>query len=323
MKWKIDNVVIDNQVVHAPMEDINDYTYREIIKQMGCGLIETEMISARAIIRMDDKTREKLEISDNQRPAAIQLLGSDAESFKKAAKIIEDKADIIDVNMGCPVPGITETNSGAALLKNPQKACRIIETLTNTTDVPITVKTRSGWDKNSVNIIELAQQLENIGISAITVHPRTQQQGYNGQADWNIIKQVKKAVNIPVIGNGDIKTCYDAREMMDTTNCDAVMIARSTLGNPWIITECVDYLEKGIKPGQRTIEDKINMIKKHTQLLVKHIGEEKAIKRIKIHITYYIKGLPNNTILKDKIYRTKTEKELFTILDEYENMINM
>ena len=233
--WKIGNVIIPNQIVLAPMAGISDSAFRRIAKEQGCGLVVAEMVSDKAILYGSKKTIDMLYMKEEERPISQQIFGSDKESFMYAAKFIVDNMhpDIIDINMGCPVPKVaTRAQAGSALLKNPSKVYEIVKAIVTSVDIPVTVKIRSGWDESSINAVEIAKVIEKAGASAITVHPRTRSQGYSGKADWNIIKQVKENVKIPVIGNGDIKTCYDAKRMLDETGCDAVMIGRGLLGNP-------------------------------------------------------------------------------------------
>lgn len=320
MKWKIGNVEIKNQVVLAPMAGISNTAYRQIIKEMGAGLIFAEMVSDKALVYGSEKTFDLLKMSDMERPIAQQIFGSDVDSFVKAAKLVEDKMhpDIIDINMGCPVPKVAiKSQAGSALLKNPDKIKEIVSAVVKAVSVPVTVKIRSGWDANSVNAVEVAKVIEEAGASAITVHGRTKAQGYSGNADWNIIKQVKEMVSIPVIGNGDITSAEKAKEMLDFTGCDAVMIGRGVLGNPWLIKECVSYLESGIIPPKPSAREKIEMLKRHYQLLVDSTSEKQAILEIRTHALWYIKGMPKSAYIKNEICKTKNSEDLFKILNDY------
>lgn len=320
MKWKIGDQKIKNQVVLAPMADISDHTYRKIIKSMNCGLLETEMIHTNAILQPYPKIEKMMKITEDEKPIAMQLLGSQPETFKEASKYVEEhkKPNIIDINMGCPVNKIAEkSGAGSGLLRKPELIQEIIESVTDTVNIPVTVKIRSGWNQQNINAVKIAKIAEEAGASAITVHPRTKTQGYAGKSDWNIIRQVKEKVEIPVIGNGDIWTCYDAEQMINETGCDAVMIGRGLLGNPWLVKECINYLDHNIQPQPVTAQDKINMIKKHTELLLKEEEEKIAIIKIRKHASYYIKKLPYNAIIKEKIFQTNTKKELYTLLDNY------
>ena len=310
--FKIGNVEIKNNVVMAPMAGISNSAYRTIIKEMGAGLIVAEMVSDKAITYGNKKTIDMLYMTDFERPIAQQIFGSDINSFVSAAKFIENKMkpDIIDINMGCPVPKVAvSAQAGSALLKDPDKVYEIVKAVVNNVSVPVTVKIRSGWDSKTINAVEIAKVVEKAGASLITVHGRTRAQGYSGKVDLDIIKKVKENVSIPVIGNGDIKSCYDAKYMIDYTKCDAVMIGRGILGNPWLIKECVDYLENGIPPKEVTIEEKFNMIKRHMDLLLSTKNEKVAL--------LYLKGIPGTKELKQKIFKTKTKKEIIDLLDDF------
>lgn len=318
--WYIGNVEIKNKIVLAPMAGISNTAYRQIIKEMGAGLIYAEMVSDKAIMYGNEKTFDLLKMDEKERPIAQQIFGSDKESFIKAAKMVEEKMhpDIIDINMGCPVPKVAiKSQAGSALLKNPQKVGEIVNAVVNAVSIPVTVKIRSGWDEKSINAVEIAKVIEASGASAITIHARTRSQGYSGHSDWTIIKKVKEAVKIPVIGNGDVISCFEAKRMLDETKCDAVMIGRGVLGNPWLIKECVEYLESGKLPNVVTPKEKVEMLKRHYQLLLDNTNEKQAILEIRTHALWYIKGLPGSSIIKNEICKTKTSKELFKILDEY------
>lgn len=317
--WKIGNVIIPNQIVLAPMAGISDSAFRRIAKEQGCGLVVAEMVSDKAILYGSKKTIDMLYMKEEERPISQQIFGSDKESFMYAAKFIVDNMhpDIIDINMGCPVPKVaTRAQAGSALLKNPSKVYEIVKAIVTSVDIPVTVKIRSGWDESSINAVEIAKVIEKAGASAITVHPRTRSQGYSGKADWNIIKQVKENVKIPVIGNGDIKTCYDAKRMLDETGCDAIMIGRGLLGNPWLISDCLNYLNgKPIK--EVTIKQKLDMILKHLNYLLEFKSEKIAILEMRTHIGYYLKGISKE--YKQQFMKVTTKEDFIKLVSEVEN----
>ena len=318
--FKIGNIEIKNNVVLAPMAGISNSAYRTIIKEMGCGLIYAEMVSDKAITYGSKKTIDMLYMTDFERPISQQIFGSDKESFVTSAKYIYEnmKPDIIDINMGCPVPKVAvRAQAGSALLKDPDKVYEIVKAVKEAVPCPVTVKIRSGWDENSINAVEIAKVIEKAGADAIAVHPRTRAQGYSGKANWNIIKEVKENVNIPVIGNGDILTCYDAKRMLDETGCDAVMIGRGVLGNPWLIKECIDYLEKGKEPEEVSVEEKINMIKYHIELLRKTKCDKLALLEIRSHASWYLKGIKNSSKLRTNICKAKNIEELLNLIEEF------
>jgi len=321
MSFWIKNIEIKNPIVLAPMAGFSNTTFRKIIKAMGCGLIYAEMVSDKAVVFQSKKTLDLLKMDEQERPIVQQIFGSDKSSFVESAKQIEAimHPDIIDINMGCPVPKVAvKAQAGSALLKNPKKIYEIVKAVVEAVSVPVTVKIRSGWDEAHVNAVEVAQICEKAGASAIAIHARTRALGYSGKADWNIIKQVKNAVSIPVIGNGDVTSCYEAKKMLQETHCDGVMIGRGVLGNPWLIKECVEYLENGIEPKPVSNEEKIKMMRYHYQSLKEDKNQKIAFLEIRSHLLYYLKNMPNHKEIKKKICMTKTEEELLKIIDDYE-----
>lgn len=319
MEWMIGNVKVKNRVVLAPMAGICNSAFRQICKDMGCGLIYAEMVSDKAIAYNNQKTIDMLYMTDKERPIAQQIFGSDVTSFVEAAKYIESTMhpDIIDINMGCPVPKVAlRAQAGAALLKDLNKIYEIVYSVVQAVNVPVTVKIRSGWDKNHINAVEVAKTAEKAGACAICVHPRTRSQGYSGTAEWNIIKQVKENVSIPVIGNGDIRTPGDAKRMLDETNCDAVMIGRGVLGNPWLIKNTINYLE-GKDLINVSINDRVDMCLKHLDLLCSFKSKKLASLEIRNHIAWYFKGIKGANILKNKIYQTTNIHDIILLLNEF------
>ena len=317
----IGNVFIKNPVLFAPMAGVSDTSYRKIIKEMNPGLIYAEMVSDKAVCFDNDKTMKMLIMDEKERPISQQIFGSDLTSFVKAAKIVEEtmKPDIIDINMGCPVPKVALKNqAGSALLKNPEKIKEIVSAVVKAVSIPVTVKIRSGWDENSINAVEVAKICEEAGASAIALHARTRSQGYSGKANWNIIKEVVNSVHIPVIGNGDVTSPELARKMIDETGCAGVMIGRGAIGNPWLIKNCVNYLEKGTYNDALTIGDRISMMKKHLDMLIKDKNERTAILEFRNHLMYYFKYLPNSKETKVKLCQAKTKEEVIKLLDLYQ-----
>ena len=321
----IGNVEIKGKTVLAPMAGICNSAFRKIIKEMGCSLIYAEMVSDKAIFYRNEKTKEMLFMENIERPIAQQIFGSDKESFVDAAKYIEEvmHPDIIDINMGCPVPKVAvRSQAGAALLKDPEKIKEIVTAVVAAVSVPVTVKIRSGWDQNSINAVEVAKICESAGASAITVHPRARSQGYSGKADWTIIKAVKEAVKIPVIGNGDITDIYKAKQMLEETNCDLIMIGRGVLGNPWLIREINEYLETGIVIKKPSNIERIDMCLKHLNYLSKIKSEKQACLEIRNHICWYLKGIKNANDVKNSIYKMTKLCDIINILNKFKEGLN-
>ena len=324
MSFFIGNVEIKNPFILAPMAGITSTSFRSICKNMGASLVVGEMVSDKALCYDSKKTYDLLKMQEKERPISEQIFGGDPETMAKAAKIVEDymHPDIIDINMGCPVPKVAiRSKAGSSLLKDPELVRKIVSSVVKAVSVPVTVKIRSGWDENSINATEIAKICEEAGASAIFVHGRTRKQGYAGKADWQVIKDVVNAVSIPVIGNGDVKTCFDAKKMMDECGCAGVMIGRGTLGNPWIFKECVDYFEKGILPKEVTTDEKLDMMKKLTLDLVKEKGEHIAVLELRSMLMYFLKGLPNTKELKLNICKANSKDEILNIIDEYQKNI--
>lgn len=324
--WKIGNVEIKNRIILAPMAGVCNSAFRRIIKEMGCGLVCAEMVSDKALTYGSKKTLLMLKMSEEERPISQQIFGSDKDSFVTAAKIVYENMhpDIIDINMGCPVPKVAlRAQAGSALLKDPEKVKEIVSAVVEAVPIPVTVKIRSGWDHNSINAPVIAKVCEEAGASAITIHGRTRSDMYSGHVDLDIIKKVKESVSIPVIGNGDIKTCYDAEKMLNYTHCDAVMIGRGVLGNPWLIRDCVDYLENGTKPKIVSYEDKFNMIQKHLKYLMEIKPEKVAVSELRAHAAWYLKGIPNSNKYKDKFFKATSSQEINKILEEMRNEYNI
>ncbi|MDD3341501.1 MAG: tRNA dihydrouridine synthase DusB [Bacilli bacterium] len=322
--WNIGNVKIKNEVVLAPMAGVGNSAYRRIIKEMGAGLICTEMVSDKAIHFQNQKTIDLLYMKEEERPISQQIFGSDKETFVTAAKYIYEvmKPDIIDINMGCPVPKVaTRAQAGSALLKDPEKVYEIVKAVSEAVPIPVTVKIRSGWDAGHINAVEIATVCEKAGAKAIAVHPRTRAQGYTGKADWSIIKKVKEKVTIPVIGNGDILTPEDAKRMKEETNCDAVMIGRGVLGNPWLIKQTISYLEKGSYDKNISSLDKLEMMRKHFLYLLEQKEEKIAVLEMRTHIAWYVKGMTFGKEIKQKIFQIKEKQSLLELLDLYERKI--
>lgn len=319
----IGNVEIKEKVVLAPMAGVGTSAFRRIIKEMGCGLVCCEMVSDKAITYNNKKTIDMLYMTEEERPISQQIFGSDKESFVVAAKYIYEnmKPDIIDINMGCPVPKVAlRAQAGAALLKDINKVYDIVSSVVSAVPCPVTVKIRSGWDSNHINAVEIAKVCEKAGASAICVHGRTRSQGYSGKADWNIIKQVKENVNIPVIGNGDIKSCFDAKKMLDETGCDLIMIGRGVLGNPWLIKETVEYLKSGVIIDKPASIDRVDMCLKHLKYLTECQCEKQAVLEIRSHIAWYLKGMKGSNEIKNMIFKTKNIEEIEKILLDYKKV---
>lgn len=315
---KISNLEFENNVFLAPMAGVTDSAFRGICKEMDCGLVYTEMISAKGLYYGSENTESLLKINDIEKPVAVQIFGSEPYIMAKACEYFNDNDDIsiIDVNMGCPAPKIVKNGEGSALMKNPKLAAEIISELKKASCKPVTVKFRKGFDEDNINAVDFAKRMEEAGADAVAIHGRTRAQMYEGKADWNIISDIKKSVEIPVIGNGDIFSFEDAQRMFDETKCDAVMVARGSMGNPWLFKQIKQSLNNE-QVTYPTDEEKIQMCIKHLNLELKQNDEKKAVREMRKHIGWYIKGLRDCTEVKNKINKEKTAKGVYYILEKY------
>lgn len=323
MKWNIGPVEIENQIVVAPMAGVMNIAYREVVKEFGAGLVCAEMVSDKGVIYSNEKTLKMLQVSDFEHPMSMQVFGADVESIVAAAKIIDtySNADIIDINMGCPVKKVTKGHAGSALLANPELIYEIVKATVEAVSKPVTVKIRIGWDSHSVNAVEVAQLIEQAGASAIAVHGRTRAQLYEGKADWDIIRQVKEAVSIPVIGNGDVRTYEDAKRMIEETGVDAVMIGRAALGNPWVVEEMVQGLAGNVRHRDVSFDERKVTMLKHLHRLIDVKGEKIAVLEMRTHIAWYVKGLPFSTELKRKLQAIESVDDIMDLIQVYETLV--
>lgn len=307
----IGNVVMDNPLMLAPMAGVTDLPFRLLCKEQGAGLVCMEMVSAKAIYYNNKNTEALLEINTREKPVSLQLFGSDPEIMAAMAHRIEDRPfDILDINMGCPVPKVVNNGEGSALLKNPELVRKIVTAVVNAVDKPVTVKIRRGFDEDSVNAVEIAKIIEDCGAAAVAVHGRTREQYYSGKADWDIIRQVKEAVSIPVIGNGDVTSPETAVALMEQTGCDGIMIGRAVRGNPWLFSEILHYLETGEHKARPTMEEVGEMILRHTRMQVELKGEYTALREMRKHVAWYTAGFPHSARLRARTNEISTMQEL-------------
>ena len=315
---KIGNFQIDNEVFLYHMAGVTDLPFRTICKEKGCGMLYTEMINAKALCYDDENTKKMLNLEDDGHPVAVQIFGSDPEYMGKAASIMNQYTnDILDINMGCPAPKVIKNGDGSALMRNPKLAAEVLTAVVKNSEKPVTLKIRKGWDDNSVNALEIAKIAEECGISALAIHGRTREQFYSGKADWDIIAEIKQSINIPVIGNGDVFDVQDAVNMLEKTKCDAIMIGRGSQGNPWIFNRINHYMKTGEVLPEPTLEEKISTAIKHMNLAVAEHGEYVAVREMRKHIGWYLKGLKNSAKYRDQINKITDYKEVISMLEEY------
>lgn len=315
---QIGSVKLDNNIFLAPMAGVTDISFRLLCKRQGCGLTYTEMVSAKGLHYKSDNTAVLLEIAAEEKPAAVQVFGSEPELVAEAARQAEaGGAAIIDINMGCPTPKIVRNGDGSALMRKPELVRDIVRAAVKAVKAPVTVKIRKGWDDESVNAVEIASVAASEGAAAVTVHGRTREQFYSGAADWDIIRQVKAAIPIPVIGNGDITAPGDAGSMLEKTGCDAVMIGRGAQGNPWIFRRTIEYLETGRLLPEPTYEQRVEMIMTHMDMVAALKGESTGVKEMRKHAAWYLKGMPGSARIKAEIFTLTTCAEVKDILLDY------
>ncbi len=312
----IGNVYVPNRLALGPMAGVTDLPFRVLCKEQGAGLLYTEMVSAKAVTYNNKNTYELLRTDSGEHPVAVQLFGSEPEIMAEAALMIEDESfDIFDINMGCPVPKVVNNHEGSALMKDPLLAADIVEMMVRKVHKPVTVKMRKGFDADSINAVEMAKRLEAAGVSAIAVHGRTRSQYYTGKADWDIIRQVKESVGIPVIGNGDVTDAEKAADMISVTGCDAVMIARASRGNPWIFAEAAAALEGKEIPRRPGLDEIIQMVVRHGSMLTMCKGEYIAMREMRKHVAWYITGMRNASSVRKRVNEVSTMEELVQCLE--------
>lgn len=314
----IGNIELSAPLALAPMAGITDLPFRLICRRLGCGMTVSEMVSAKGLLYKNVKTTEMLRIDDGERPTAIQLFGSVPAELAEAARMVETSgADMIDFNMGCPVPKIVNNGEGSALMKNPQLAHDILAAMVKAVKIPVTVKFRAGWDDANRNAVEIARAVEAAGVSAVAVHGRTRQQFYEGKADWSIIADVKQAVKVPVFGNGDIFTVADGLRMLEQTGCDGLMIGRGADGNPWLFTALAAALRGEPLPQQPSLKERLAQAAEHLEMLIAYKNEVVAVKEMRRHISAYLKGMPHAAEFRGRFHKVDTQEQFLELLAEY------
>lgn len=318
MKLQIGDVILKNNVILAPMAGVTDLPFRLLCKEQGAGLLCMEMVSAKAIYYNNKNTETLMQIEPEERPVSLQLFGSDPVIMSEMAKRIEDRPfDILDINMGCPVPKVVNNGEGSALMKNPGLVRKIVTSVSKAIKKPLTVKIRKGFDENNINAVEIAKIIEDSGAAAVAVHGRTRQQYYSGKADWDIIRQVKEAVSIPVIGNGDVDSPQKAKQMLEETGCDGVMVGRAAEGNPWIFREISHYLDTGELLPRPSLEEVKEMILRHARLQLEYKGEYTGMREMRKHVAWYTAGFPHSARLRGAVNEIESMEQLMVLLDAW------
>lgn len=315
---KIGNLALKNNVFLAPMAGITDLVFRTLVRRYGCALCFTEMVSSNGLIRKTQRSYGYLESSSDDRPLGVQIFGADPDVIADASQIVADKgADIIDINMGCPVKKVLKTGSGAALMKDPVRVEAVLRKVRAAVSIPLTIKIRSGWKRHGINAVDIAAIAEDCGVDAVILHPRTVEQGFSGFADWELISMVKKRLTIPVVGSGDIRNARDASRMLDVTGCDGIMVGRGALGNPWIFREIIDSLTSQNVPHSVTMQEREEMIHRHLKMTIRCVGEDIGVKNFRKHLLWYTKGLKGGAQFRQSVISVREKEFLLSAVHSY------
>lgn len=315
---KIGNLLLKNNIFLAPMAGITDLVFRLLVRKFGCSLCFTEMVSANGLVRGTEKSYRYLESISGDKPLGVQIFGSDPCVLSEAAKIVTDKgADLVDINMGCPVKKVLKIGAGGILMRDPSKVAVILQSIRKATSLPVTVKMRSGWSKDEINFLEIARVAQDCGVDAVVLHPRTVNQGFGGRADWGLIARVKKFLNIPVVGSGDVRRPEDAQRMLNVTECDGVMIGRGVLGNPWIVRDVLEYLENKNIFSPPALEEREDIINYHLDMSVKFFGEKTGLRKFRKHLLWYTKGLKGSSRFRETVVKIDKTESLLAMVHSY------